>query len=91
LARASGEAAGLLVFRDAGQRPLQGAADAGSGRITPAAFARWLELWGETTNELLPPDTAAAMQDRAWRIAESLSLGIQFYQSRLVELAATRD
>ncbi|MCV0382631.1 MAG: group III truncated hemoglobin [Erythrobacter sp.] len=57
-------------------------------RITPAAFARWLELWGETTRELLPAEAAAAMQNRAGRIAESLALGIQFYQARKAELAA---
>lgn len=62
-----------------------------AGRITPAAFTRWLELWGETTNELLPPEAAAAMQDRARRIAESLSLGIQFYQSRQAEFAAAEE
>lgn len=56
-------------------------------RITPAAFARWLELWAETTGELLPPEAAAALQDKAGRIAESLSLGIQFYRDRQRELA----
>lgn len=56
-------------------------------RITPAAFAQWLELWGETTRELLPAEAAAAMQDMAERIAESLALGIQFYQARKAELA----
>jgi len=60
-----------------------------ASRITPDAFTRWLQLWGETTDELLPPDAAAAMQDRAQRIAESLSLGIQFYKDRLAEMKAT--
>ncbi|KKI17950.1 MULTISPECIES: group III truncated hemoglobin [Sphingomonas] len=59
-----------------------------AARITPAAFARWLELWDETTRELLPAEAAAAMQDRAERIAESLALGIQLYQAREAELAA---
>jgi hemoglobin len=50
--------------------------------ITPEGFARWLELWRETTDELLPAQHAAAMQDRAARIAESLALGIEFYRER---------
>ena len=62
-----------------------------AGQITPAAFARWLELWGETTDELLPADAAAAMQEKAVRIAESLALGIQFYKNRQAELATGAD
>ena len=46
--------------------------------ITPPAFARWLELWAEATAEVMPPAAAAAMQAKAARIAESLSLGIAF-------------
>ena len=45
-------------------------------RISPAAFERWLALWREATEEVLPPAAAAAMQEKAARIAESLSLGI---------------
>jgi hemoglobin len=51
-------------------------------KITPATFERWLALWHATTSELLPPDAAAALQDRAERIAESLSLGLDFYRNR---------
>ena len=50
--------------------------------MTPHAFARWLTLWGETTSELLPPVQAAALQDKAARIAESLALGIAFHRDR---------
>ena len=50
--------------------------------ITPAAFERWLSLWRETTGEVMPPAAAAAMQEKAARIAESLSLGIAFAQGR---------
>ena len=50
--------------------------------MTPTAFARWLELWGETTAELLPSRQAAALQDKAARIAESLALGIAFHRDR---------
>ena len=46
------------------------------------AFERWLRLWGETTDDLLAPAAAAALQDKASRIAESLSLGIAFHRDR---------
>jgi hemoglobin len=50
--------------------------------ISPASFERWLAIWRETTEELLDAKAAAAMQEKAERIAESLSLGIDFYRSR---------
>lgn len=50
--------------------------------ITPATFQRWLAIWRETTDELLDPAAAAAMQDKAARIAESLSLGVEFQRDR---------
>src|SRR3546814_15586539 len=34
-------------------------------RITPELFDRWLALWAETTDELMPPDIAAALQAKA--------------------------
>ena len=46
--------------------------------ISAASFERWLALWRETTDELLDPVSAAALQEKAGRIAESLSLGIAF-------------
>ena len=51
-------------------------------RISQESFERWLTLWRETTTSLLPADAAAALQDKAGRIAESLTLGIQFYRER---------
>jgi hemoglobin len=51
-----------------------------AGRIDGASFARWLGLWHEITEELLDPTSAAAMQDRAARIAESLQLGMAFHK-----------
>jgi len=45
--------------------------------ITPPMFDRWLALWRETTDEMLPPVAAAAMQEKAARIAESLQLGLE--------------
>ena len=47
-------------------------------RITPEMFARWLALWGRATAEILPPNLAGALQAKATRIAESLSLGLFF-------------
>ena len=47
-------------------------------RIGPASFNRWLALWREATEEVMPPAAAAALQDKAGRIAESLSLGIEY-------------
>src|SRR5688572_18733010 len=50
--------------------------------ISPASFDRWLALWRETTDEMLDAASAAALQDKAGRIAESLSLGIAFHRDR---------
>jgi len=47
--------------------------------ITPAMFDRWLALWRQTTDEMLPPAAAAAMQEKAARIAESLQLGLELH------------
>ena len=49
-----------------------------ASRISPAAFERWLALWRQTTDELFAPGPAAALQEKAGRIAESLQLGITF-------------
>ena len=46
-------------------------------KIKPEMFTRWLALWGETTEEVVP-HAAAALQDRAARIAESLKLALFF-------------
>lgn len=51
-------------------------------RITPELFERWLGLWAKTTAELMQPDAAAAMQEKAGRIAESLQLAM-FYRPEL--------
>jgi hemoglobin len=47
-------------------------------RITPALFRRWLALWAETTNELMAPGAAIALQAKAACIAESLQLAMFF-------------
>ncbi len=55
--------------------------------ITPAMFDRWLALWTEVTDELLPPPAAAAMQAKARTIAESLMLGLFFRLNRAEKAA----
>ncbi|WP_239807333.1 group III truncated hemoglobin [Croceicoccus hydrothermalis] len=47
-------------------------------RITPELFDRWLGLWEQTTNEMMEPDAALALQAKAARIAESLQLAMFF-------------
>lgn len=46
-------------------------------RITPGMFDRWLALWRETTDEVLPAPAAVAMQNRAARMAEALKRGLR--------------
>lgn len=48
------------------------------GRITPALFERWLTIWAQTTDELMTPEAATALQEKARRIAESLQLALFF-------------
>ena len=50
--------------------------------ITPALFDRWLGLWKRTTDDLMPPDAASALQAKAERIAESLQLAMFFRLGR---------
>lgn len=52
--------------------------------MTTENFVRWLELWRETTEDVLGAEAAAAFQEKASRIAESLQLGVQFYRERQV-------
>jgi hemoglobin len=47
--------------------------------IAAPLFARWLELFGATAEELFAPPLAAAFRVKAERIAESLMLGL-FYR-----------
>jgi hemoglobin len=46
--------------------------------ITPEMFERWLAIWDETTADLMAPEAARALQDRAARIGESLRLGLAY-------------
>ncbi|WP_420145187.1 group III truncated hemoglobin [Sphingobium sp.] len=49
--------------------------------MTPDRFERWLALWRETSDALLPAPAAAAVQAKAARIAESFQLAIQYRRS----------
>ena len=46
--------------------------------ITPAMFDRWLTIWTATTDEMMSARAAAALQDKAARIAESLGFALFF-------------
>ena len=53
--------------------------------LTADLFARWLDLFGETADEVFVPTIARALRVKAGRIAESLTLGLYF---RPADLAA---
>ena len=57
-------------------------------RITPAMFQRWLSLWAQTTEEMLSPEGAGAMQAKAQRISESLQLAIRYRTPAQDEMVA---
>lgn len=48
--------------------------------MTRHRFERWLEIWRETTDEMLPPPVAAAIQAKAARMAESFQLAVQYHR-----------
>lgn len=47
-----------------------------AARITADSFTRWLALWAEVTNELLPAVEASELQLRARRMAFNLGRGL---------------
>ena len=53
-----------------------------AGHMTREKFGRWLSLWAKVTDEVLGPALAAALQDKANRIAESIQLGVQSHRER---------
>jgi len=53
-----------------------------AGQIDHQSFDRWLIIWGATTADLMDEPSAAALQEKAAKIAESLSLGIEFSRER---------
>jgi len=46
-------------------------------------FDRWLEIFAATARELCPPAAAALFIDRAYRIGDSLELGISFHKGEI--------
>jgi hemoglobin len=59
-----------------------------SHEIDSRSFARWLAIWNDATNHVFAPASAAALQQKAARIAQSLSLGIELAK---VPLAARKS
>lgn len=57
-------------------------------RIRPEMFERWLAIWGETTDERLSPPAAAAIQAKAARIGQSLSMALHYRPERHAPSAA---
>ncbi|MDQ0512488.1 DUF1971 domain-containing protein [Ancylobacter amanitiformis] len=47
-----------------------------SAEIRPFMFERWLDIWRQTTDDMLDPAIARPMQVKAARIAERLSLAM---------------
>ena len=47
-------------------------------RIPSEMFARWLAIWTRTTDEMMAPPIAEAMQAKAARIAQSLDAALHF-------------
>lgn len=50
--------------------------------MTAENFARWLDLWQDVSNAMLPREKAAIFQEKAGRIAEGLQLGIRVQRER---------
>jgi hemoglobin len=51
-------------------------------------FARWLQLFQETAEEVCPPEAAALFVDRAHRIAQSLQMGMAMMRGELPPVRA---
>jgi hemoglobin len=58
--------------------------------IGPSLFARWLQLFRQTAQEVCPPRAAAVFIARAEMIAQSLQLGIAASRGELPELHPTQ-
>ncbi|MCU1226842.1 MAG: hypothetical protein JWQ42_4935 [Edaphobacter sp.] len=50
--------------------------------LDPDHFERWLALFAETANEVLPHDPAANVITKSQRIAQNFRMGIALQQSR---------
>jgi truncated hemoglobin YjbI/tellurite resistance-related uncharacterized protein len=51
-------------------------------RISSDMFGRWLAIWGETTDALLSPAAASALQAKAARIGQSLDMALHYRPDR---------
>jgi hemoglobin len=58
--------------------------------INSPHFDRWLEIFVQTAQDLCPPAAAAHLCDRAYRIADSLELGIATQKGE-IRTARTRS
>jgi hemoglobin len=67
-----------LATNGYGGRPLPAHLDLG---IEGPHFARWLELFRETAQEICPPEAAAFFIGRAETIARSFQMGLEFHRS----------
>src|SRR5579864_5318349 len=50
--------------------------------LDPAHFERWLALFTETANEVLPPGHAAIVIEKSHRIAQNFKAGIAYQRDR---------
>jgi hemoglobin len=50
--------------------------------LEPNHFERWLGLFAETANEVLPSDHAATIIAKSQRIAQNFKMGIAFQKSK---------
>jgi hemoglobin len=66
-----------VLFRTGRYRRNAFRAHLGKG-IRPEHFERWLSLFDETAAEVLSPDAAATLTDKARQIAASLQAGLYF-------------
>lgn len=60
-------------------------------RITSDKFGRWLAIWGETTDALLSPGAATAMQAKAARIGQSLDMALHYRPDQATRTAPATE
>jgi hemoglobin len=51
--------------------------------LDPDHFSRWLALFEETANEVLPPSHAAMVIEKSHRIANNFKAGIAYHRDRV--------
>jgi hemoglobin len=50
--------------------------------LDPDHFSRWLTLFAETANEVLPPEHATTVIEKSHRIAQNFKAGIAYQQAQ---------